>query len=474
MSVSAKKTCRVGILHDGAAATCRVVEPMLQPLEAQGMSFTFESVAISAYATLQRDLRRAACSGRFDVFINAMPNLFDSDNDDRHTSAQVTRLLDEWNVPHSGVPARYVELSAWDARMLAFYNNLKVLPFVDATKATSPEEIASLKVPVAIRPHDGIRVVAKADTHAALRTALAQQLKGYPRLIVEEVCELPAVTRHTILAFSAMDEIGEIVTKTVVLDMDRDGRASKSQSASVAELCRVGETMLKALGKEGWLRCEAVVLPDATVCVTEVEPNCSLDLIMAQAPSATNFVLGQVVGATRRHETAQLTYENAFDHKMRGYRTRAARDIKKGEVVFRDEGHAFPIVTKGHVLKTWSAEDKETFARYGWPLDSDGHVYAIWEDDPKKWRPINHSCDPCLQFDEGHSLNVIATRDIPCGEDLTLDYATFCDFTMQPFQCFCGSASCRGIIRPDAASLAKYGTHAWHRRMPAAAEPTKI
>jgi D-alanine-D-alanine ligase len=44
-------------------------------------------------------------------------------------------------------------------------------------------------------------------------------------------------------------------------------------------------------------------------------------------------------------------------------------------------------------------------------------------------------------------LNMIATRDIATGEELTLDYALFLDKEMEPFQCQCGSAQCRGIIK---------------------------
>ncbi|RNE95879.1 putative SET domain protein, partial [Trypanosoma rangeli] len=142
------------------------------------------------------------------------------------------------------------------------------------------------------------------------------------------------------------------------------------------------------------------------------------------------------------------------------------KDIKRGELVFEDEGSSFAIVTRPFVERHWGEEEKQTFTEYAWPLDGDGHVYAIWESDPSKWRPINHSCNPNCIFGEDHSLNVIASRDIKKDEELTMDYSTFCDYTMKPFPCSCASECCRGMIVPDEAALYKYGTNVWHRRPP--------
>ncbi|MND02032.1 hypothetical protein D3C83_212730 [compost metagenome] len=41
---------------------------------------------------------------------------------------------------------------------------------------------------------------------------------------------------------------------------------------------------------------------------------------------------------------------------------------------------------------------------------------------------------------------MVALRDIPSGEELTLDYATFLDETTEPFVCQCGCENCREYI----------------------------
>jgi len=60
-------------------------------------------------------------------------------------------------------------------------------------------------------------------------------------------------------------------------------------------------------------------------------------------------------------------------------------------------------------------------------------------------------------------LNVTARRSIRAGEEITLDYATFCNEIMEPFSCNCGASDCRGLIKgTDYRSgfvKKKYGEH---------------
>ena len=41
---------------------------------------------------------------------------------------------------------------------------------------------------------------------------------------------------------------------------------------------------------------------------------------------------------------------------------------------------------------------------------------------------------------------LLAIRDIAEGEELTIDYASFIDESMEPFACQCGSENCRKLI----------------------------
>ena len=93
----------------------------------------------------------------------------------------------------------------------------------------------------------------------------------------------------------------------------------------------------------------------------------------------------------------------------------------------------------------WNATQKALFARYAYPITDE--VYVMWSSDPEQWKPINHSCDPNAWLE---GLNLTARRRIVVGEQITMDYGTFCNESLEPFKCTCGSAECRGVIRgPD-------------------------
>jgi hypothetical protein len=40
-------------------------------------------------------------------------------------------------------------------------------------------------------------------------------------------------------------------------------------------------------------------------------------------------------------------------------------------------------------------------------------------------------------------LDLVARYDISAGEEITMDYATFCHESMPAFNCSCGASSCR-------------------------------
>ena len=91
--------------------------------------------------------------------------------------------------------------------------------------------------------------------------------------------------------------------------------------------------------------------------------------------------------------------------------------------------------------KNWNEDEKLHFRRYAYPVSEE--LFILWDDDPSEWAPQNHSCDPNTAFD---GLNVLALKSIKLTEELTLDYAEFLDENMEPFNCKCGSHSCRGEI----------------------------
>jgi hypothetical protein len=61
---------------------------------------------------------------------------------------------------------------------------------------------------------------------------------------------------------------------------------------------------------------------------------------------------------------------------------------------------------------------------------------------------LNHSCDPNLWM--GDEITLVARRDIPAGEELTVDYALWeSDPQRVLAPCCCGSSMCRGEVTGD-------------------------
>ncbi|KAK0674567.1 hypothetical protein QBC41DRAFT_332686 [Cercophora samala] len=59
---------------------------------------------------------------------------------------------------------------------------------------------------------------------------------------------------------------------------------------------------------------------------------------------------------------------------------------------------------------------------------------------------INHSCDPSLLFDTTNLVVLAGPKGLKAGEELTFFYPSTEYSMAQPFDCFCGSAECKGRI----------------------------
>ena len=124
-----------------------------------------------------------------------------------------------------------------------------------------------------------------------------------------------------------------------------------------------------------------------------------------------------------------------------GYGIYATQYLQPNELIFKGEEMPQRIVTRNYVARYWDVKELETFKKYAYPLSKE--VFLLWDNNPANWAPQNHSCNPNTAYD---GLNVVALRNIPQGEELTLNYASFLDENMEPFNCRCGAANCCGWV----------------------------
>jgi D-alanine-D-alanine ligase len=199
----------------------------------------------------------------------------------------------------------------------------------------------------------------------------------------------------------------------------------------------------------------------------EINPNCGLyyppnapasaDLILQHDPAGhAGFTRLVVDAALARH--ARRARPWAVRPRPGGdYGLFAIRCIEPGERLVALEERAHHLVTLSHVQACWGEPHRSWFDRYAWPLTDE--VWVTWSPDPEAWTPVNHSCEPTAWLD---GLDVVARLPLAAGDEITLDYATYCNERMPSFECRCGAAACRGTIRgTDALQpfVARYGAH---------------
>jgi uncharacterized protein len=112
--------------------------------------------------------------------------------------------------------------------------------------------------------------------------------------------------------------------------------------------------------------------------------------------------------------------------------------IRQGEPVMLWGGHVF---TAADVETGRVAPGSTVYIGEGTFLGSPPGAYNRERDDRGDF--INHSCDPNVWMQDENTL--VARRDIPAGEELTLDYALFegDENDVKPWICHCGSPLCR-------------------------------
>ncbi len=152
------------------------------------------------------------------------------------------------------------------------------------------------------------------------------------------------------------------------------------------------------------------------------------------------FLRHMIAEGVARHQRIQKKYI-IKGNAIAGYGIYATKHIKAKDLIFNGEGLSQRLITRRHVEENWNNTEKEIFRRYAYPVSNE--VFLLWDNDPSAWAPQNHSCQPNTTYD---GLNVIAICTIAPGQELTLDYSSFLDERMEPFQCRCGATNCRGLV----------------------------
>jgi D-alanine-D-alanine ligase len=257
-----------------------------------------------------------------------------------------------------------------------------------------------------------------------------------------------------------------------------------------ARLQQASALTFVALGGSGYGRCDLRLDANGDIYLLEINPNCSVfypegqygsaDFILANDPAGHRGFLEHLLACAMRHrERLYKPWELQYV-RGDGFGLFARRAIQAGEIVERYEERPHVLVSRSQVARHWQGLRRQWFEQYAWPLTHELHV--LWSDNPDDWRPLNHSCDPNTWLE---GLDLVARRNIALGEELTIDYATFCGPMMSPFACHCGALDCRRVILGSdhllPAIRQRYGEHvsdfvrnAWHTTSPPWCPPYEI
>lgn len=383
---------------------------------------------------------RAAARRGFDVFVN----LCDGRLDGTAPTLEVVWQLERLGLAYTGADARLRGLCRTLMKYVAHVQGVATPAWVVAHSLAACERAVALGFPLRVVPAqagEGEEEAGAVHDEVELRRRCEALLAGCERVVIER----EVVGRgYGVVVAGAIEAGGE---PRVLAPIETGPHPAPVDAAVDAELRAAARRIFLGFDGEGYARIDFRRGVDGTLYFCEVDFGCRLfaggvvDTIVANDPlGRAGFLRHILAEAAARHTRRQPRYSRRGDASA-GFGIFADTAIRAGEVVFAGEERGQRIVTRGHVERTWSPEALADFRAYAYPLSDE--LFVLWDRDPGQWAPQNHSCEANTRY---RGLDVVALRDIAAGEELTLDYADFCNDAMAAFDCCCGAASCRGRI----------------------------
>lgn len=403
----------------------------------------------------------------YEIFVNLCEGYLDWDI----PSIDVIYALEMLKLPFTGPTSRLYDPTKELMKYVAFTENIQTPPYALVDQVDDLEQrLKKLKYPLFVKPAKagdslGVDDHSKVNNIDELKAKVIRLLPEFSSLLIEEYV---AGREFTVLVAADPSNEKQCRTFKPVEYIFPEGFAYKTYALKTSELhtdanipCndpvleaklrQAAQRIFRGFGGVGYARMDFRVNDQNEIYFLEINFTCSVFYSDGYEGSADYILKFDGVGQAGfldhiihegiyRYKSQQKKYTMKGD-SINGFGIYANQPISANEVIFNNEARAHRIVNKRFVDQHWTVEEKDLFARYAVPLSK--HIYILWDDDPSVWAPQNHSCNPNTAYD---GLNVKATREIAINEELTLDYATFLDETMEPFQCQCGSATCRGLV----------------------------
>lgn len=419
----------------------------------------------------------------FDVFINLCDGAWDEDR----PGVEVIQALERYGAAFTGANARFYEPTRETMKFVCHYYDVKTPAYTFVTQTGHLEAATRhLRFPLIVKhPNSynsiGLTKASRVERIEQLYQQVSLTIESFGGALIEEFIEGREFT--VLVVENPADEINPVAYTPVEFRfpagesfkhfdlkwIDYQGMTCIPvvDADLVERLQGMAKTLFIGLNGNGYGRCDLRMDADGELYMLEINPNCSIfyppqeagsaDFILLQQPGGHHDFAEKMLGAALNRQQKQRRKWQLTLHPISGFGMYASTEIAVGELIEAYEEQPHFLVSRSHVQKNWTGLKRTWFAQYAWPITAE--VWAIWSDTPEEWKPINHSCDPNAWFD---GLNMVARRPIQRGEQITMDYATFCSDLMQPFVCQCGAPDCRGEIRATdhlAPFVERYGDH---------------
>ena len=415
--------------------------------------------------TTYKQLRELS-KNKYDIFVNLCEGYLEWEV----PSIDVIYTLDQLNLPYTGPTALLYDPPKELMKYVAFTEGVKTPAYALVHQVEDIEkECNHLRYPLFVKPAKagdslGVDEHSLVNNLLELKQKVSEIIEEYGPLLVEEYV---SGREFTVLLAANADGKTSTVLRPVEFIFP-EGKLFKTYSLKTSELhpeanipvtdTKIDEELressariFKSFGGVGYARMDFRMNEKGEIFFLEVNFTCSVfykdgyegsaDYILKHdGLGQVNFLKHIIREGIARHQRLKKCYVMK-GNSISGYGIYATQEIGSNEVIFNGEERNQRYATKRHIDEKWNIKEKEIFARYAYPICKE--VYLLWDDNPNGWAPQNHSCNPNTVY---RGLDVVAVRDIIRGEELTLDYASFLDETMEPFNCTCGSVNCRGYI----------------------------
>lgn len=386
-------------------------------------------------------------------------------------SIDVINSLDLLNLPYTGPNALLYDPPKELMKYVAYTEGVKTpLYILIDSLDTIEKDCEELRFPLFVKPEkagDSLGIDERSLVYnlAELKAKAQSIFDEYAPLLVEEFIDgreftvmlaANASDNKTITCFHPVEYIFQNNNqfKTYALktsDLHPSANIPVNEEWIVEQLKTAAINIFNAFNAVGYARLDFRMDANGDLFFLEINFTCSVFYSDGYEGSAdyilkhdgfgqSNFLKKIIQEGIYRHQNKQKKYF-IKGSPIAGYGIYARQDIATDELIFRGEERAQRLVTLQHVLNNWNIKEKEIFRKFAYPVSKE--VFLLWDQNPSEWAPQNHSCSPNTVY---KGLNVIANKNIKKGEEFTLDYASFLDENMEPFQCKCGAANCRGYV----------------------------